>query len=51
MKKATSKLKPRLMRLKKGLTRAEALRAALRKSPADFRGFRYDPQTGQATLI
>lgn len=35
-------------KLRKGLTRKEALRHVVKKKPADFRGFTYDSKTGRA---
>jgi hypothetical protein len=34
----------------RGLSRAEALRKALAKSPGDHRGFKYSRRTGYATI-
>lgn len=43
-------IKTRVLTVKKGLTRAKALEAAVKKSRGDFRGFKYNPKTGRATL-
>lgn len=43
-------IKTRVVKVKKGLTRAEAIKAAVKKSRGDFRGFTYNPKTGRATL-
>ncbi len=37
--------------LSKGLTRAGAALAATRKVGGDWRGFKYDPKTGKATVV
>lgn len=44
------RIKTRRVVVAKGLTRAKAMRAALKKSPGDLRGFAYDPRTGRASL-
>lgn len=37
--------------LPKGLTRAEAARAAVKKVGGDWRGLKYDPKTGNTTVV
>lgn len=39
------------LELPKGLTRAEAARAATRKVGGDWRGLTYDPKTGRTTVV
>lgn len=45
------KIVPRHVNVGAGLTRAAAKRAALRRSPGDFRGFIYESKTGKAWLL
>jgi hypothetical protein len=40
-----------VLKLSKGLTRAEASRAATRKVGGDWRGLTYDSKTGRTTVI
>jgi len=44
------RIKTRHVVVRPDLTRAQAVKAAMRKSPGDARGFTYDPKTGRATL-
>lgn len=51
-KRRASRINPKLrvVSVAPGLTRAAARRAALKKSPGDFRAFTYDKESGMATL-
>jgi len=42
---------PTKLVLPKGLTRAAASSAAIKKVGGDFRGMKYDPKTGRTTVI
>lgn len=41
----------RVYYVRKGLTRAAALRAVKRRDRQDYRGFKYDPKTGRAAIV
>ena len=44
--------KPFTVKLKKGLSKEEAWKAAIKNPSKDFRGMKsYDPKTGKAVLI
>ncbi len=43
--------KPQKFRIAKNLTREEAFRRAKNRATRDFRGFSYDPKTGNVVLI
>ena len=38
------------LELPRGMTRTEAARAAVKKVGGDFRGMKYDPRTGKASV-
>ncbi len=48
--KPLQRIQTRRVRVAKGLTRMQAMQVARKKSPGDFRGFTYDPETGFARL-
>ncbi len=50
-KKTPPKGGPEVFMLEKGLTRAEALKIAVKRARRDHRGFSYDEKTGKATLV
>lgn len=45
------KFKPQTFQLVKGLSKEKAFATAKARATRDFRGFKYDPKTGKATLI
>lgn len=52
MKRRRAKFKARRLYIGKGLSRVRAWQFAITTSPSpDFRGMKYNPRTGWATLI
>lgn len=47
----TSHIKPQVFIIKKGLSRDAAYSIVKKKATRDFRGFTYNPDTGEARLI